>query len=91
MNKVFGILYASREFQTKHIAEHIGATLREKGIEADVIEVREREKIHLERYSGVILAASVHMGKQASTRTKCLVSSRLIAPDYWRCLQCFCP
>src|SRR4051794_10616920 len=63
MNKVFGILYASRESQTEQIAEHIGGTLRKRGIEADVIDVREPEKIHLERYCAVILAASVHMGK----------------------------
>ncbi|MFL6414922.1 MAG: flavodoxin domain-containing protein [Bryobacteraceae bacterium] len=66
MNKVFGILYASRESQTRHIAEHISQTLRERSLEADVIDVREPEKIDLERYSAVILAASVHAGKHES-------------------------
>lgn len=63
MNKVFGILYASRESQTKHIAEHMGETLRERRLEAEVLDVRQPANIVLERYSAIILAASVHMAK----------------------------
>lgn len=76
MNKVFGILYASRESQTQHIAEHISETLRERGIEAEAIDVREPEKIHLERYSVVILAASVHMGKHESEMLRFIKAHR---------------
>ncbi|MFL6446156.1 MAG: flavodoxin domain-containing protein [Bryobacteraceae bacterium] len=63
MSKVFGILYASRESHTRHIAEHVGELLRQRGLEADVTDVREPERIDLERYSAVILASSVHIGK----------------------------
>lgn len=66
MNKVIGILYASRENHTLHIAEDISEILRERSLEADVLDVRKPDKIDLERYSAVILAASVHMGKHES-------------------------
>lgn len=63
MSKAIGILYASRENHTLHIAEDISETLRERSLEADVLDVRKPEKIDLGRYAAVILAASVHVGK----------------------------
>jgi len=63
MSKTIGILYASREHHTLHIAEDISETLRERSLEAEVLDVRKPEKIDLGRYAALILAASVHAGK----------------------------
>lgn len=58
------ILYATREGQTRRIAEHLAATARTRGFEADVIRV---DKIpagfSLDSYSAALLAASVHLHK----------------------------
>src|SRR3954454_14620235 len=62
MSKLIGIFYASRESHTLHIAEDTSETLRERGLEVDVLDVRKPEKIDLGRYTAVILAASVHAG-----------------------------
>jgi menaquinone-dependent protoporphyrinogen oxidase len=55
------VLYASREGQTKLVAEHVAANLRERGFEADVRDARTRAPRALDRYAGAILAGSVHM------------------------------
>lgn len=58
------ILYATREGQTRRIAEHIQAAVRDRGHSARLRNVREiREPFSLDRYDGAILAASVHIGK----------------------------
>jgi menaquinone-dependent protoporphyrinogen oxidase len=58
------ILYATREGQTKRIAEHIVSTLRAHGRESHVADVaKEVQGLELQDYGAVILAASVHMGK----------------------------
>ena len=62
--KPFVILYATREGQTRRIAEHIQSALRDRGQTAFVRNAREaRERLSLERYGGAIVAASVHVGK----------------------------
>jgi len=58
------ILYATRQGQTRRIAEHIQAAIRERGHTARIRNLREvREPFILDRYDGAILAASVHLGK----------------------------
>ena len=62
--KPFVILYATREGQTRRIAEHIQAAIRDRGQSAMVRNVREvREPFSFDRYEGALLAASVHLGK----------------------------
>jgi menaquinone-dependent protoporphyrinogen oxidase len=63
MNPIL-ILYATREGQTRRIAEHLAATVRARGRAADVIDCSKLPAdFSLKSYSGAILAASVHMEK----------------------------
>jgi menaquinone-dependent protoporphyrinogen oxidase len=62
--KSFVILYATREGQTRRIAEYLGGALRKAGHAADVIDVeRPPADLDLKRYSAAVLAASIHIGK----------------------------
>jgi menaquinone-dependent protoporphyrinogen oxidase len=59
-----GILYATREGQTRRISEYIAVRLRSLGIGVELRNIREDvPQINLSNYSGVIVAASVHVGK----------------------------
>lgn len=62
--KPFLVLYATQEGQTKRIADHVGARLRENGLSCDVINIKQLPAdFSLKNYGPVILAASVHIGK----------------------------
>ena len=62
--KSIAIIYATREGQTRKIAEHVGAALAARGFDAVVKNVRDDlATIDLSAYCAVFLAASVHMGK----------------------------
>jgi len=63
--KAVAVIYATREGQTRRIAEHVAATLRTREFGVDVINVEEKlpPNFDLESYAGVVVAASVHMGK----------------------------
>jgi hypothetical protein len=62
--KPFVVLYATREGQTRRIAEHIEAAIRDRGHSARLRDVRDiHEPFDLDRYDGAVLAASVHIGK----------------------------
>ena len=57
------IFYATREGQTRRIAEHLALTFAAHGVEADALDVRtERRSIDWASYDHVIVAASVHAG-----------------------------
>ena len=59
-----GIFYATREGQTRKIAEHIALALRHHGVEAHLCDVRDcREPIVWSGYSMVWVAGSVHAGR----------------------------
>ena len=58
------IVYATREGQTRRIAEHLAAEVRIRGRAAEVAEARDvRSSLELTKYSAVVVAASVHAGK----------------------------
>jgi menaquinone-dependent protoporphyrinogen oxidase len=62
--KPVGVLYSTRAGQTQKIAQHVVSKLRALGLESELRIVTKRAAaIDLGRYSGVILAASVHAGK----------------------------
>jgi menaquinone-dependent protoporphyrinogen oxidase len=62
--KPIGIFYATREGQTRRIAEYVGTALRDRGFEVRVQQVRDKDaKIQLVRYRAAVLAASVHAGQ----------------------------
>ena len=58
------VAYATREGQTRRIAEYVAMTLRECGAQADLIDVAHLPA-HLDvaAHAAAILAASVHLGK----------------------------
>jgi menaquinone-dependent protoporphyrinogen oxidase len=58
------VLYATREGQTRRIAEHIVSSVRAHGRETRLADVAtEVQELDLQDYAAVLLAASVHMGK----------------------------
>ena len=63
MNQV-AVLYATREGQTRRIAEQVAAGLRERGLDAIAADIREaRARLDLGACSAVVIAASVHGGR----------------------------
>jgi len=61
--KPVGMFYATREGQTKRIAEHIAGNLRRRGFDVDVRNLADKPELDLCAYSAVVLAASVHIGR----------------------------
>jgi menaquinone-dependent protoporphyrinogen oxidase len=58
------ILYATREGQTRRIAEHVAAALRGRGLAVTVTNVRDHAaRCSLNACTAAILAASVHAGR----------------------------
>lgn len=58
------ILYATREGQTRRIAEHLAASIRACDWNTDALDVRALPAgFELRNYSAAVLAASVHMGR----------------------------
>jgi menaquinone-dependent protoporphyrinogen oxidase len=58
------VLYATREGQTRRIAEHVAANLRTHGLRAQIMDAAHPEaSLDLAAYQAVVLAASVHAGK----------------------------
>jgi menaquinone-dependent protoporphyrinogen oxidase len=58
------VAYATREGQTRRIAEHVAGTLRARGLEPDLVEVAHPpETLAVRDHAAAILAASVHLGK----------------------------
>lgn len=57
------VLYATREGQTRQIAEQVAAGLRRRGLEAVMKNLREPDReFDLAKCSAAVLAASVHAG-----------------------------
>jgi menaquinone-dependent protoporphyrinogen oxidase len=65
-----GIVYATREGQTKRIAEHLAANLRSRGYAVETHNLHAGAPADLSRYAAVILAASVHAGDHAAEMVK---------------------
>jgi menaquinone-dependent protoporphyrinogen oxidase len=58
------IFYATREGQTRRIAQRLAQMLRERGMTVHVADVGAPPgPIDLDRYRGAVLAASIHMGR----------------------------
>jgi menaquinone-dependent protoporphyrinogen oxidase len=61
--KPVGVFYATREGHTQRIAEHVAASLRQRGLEATVHDVRAHPALNLDRYAAAVVAGSVHAGR----------------------------
>jgi len=62
--KPVGVFYATREGHTHRLAEHVAASLRQRGLDAIVNDVREQPAAtKLDQYAGAVVAASVHAGR----------------------------
>jgi menaquinone-dependent protoporphyrinogen oxidase len=62
--KSIAVLYATREGQTRRIAEHVAATIGTYDLAVDVIDVALRAELFSpELHGAALLAASVHRGK----------------------------
>lgn len=59
------VAFATREGQTRKIAEHVASTIRARGDEADVLDLGSGAQVDLDPsgYTAVVLAASVHLGR----------------------------
>jgi len=69
--KIVAVLYATREGHTRQIAEHVAAGLRILGIDSDVRNVKDQiAEVDLASYDGVVLAASVHLGRHEREMVK---------------------
>jgi menaquinone-dependent protoporphyrinogen oxidase len=60
--KPFLVVFASRSGQTRRLAEGMADRVRTLGHEVQIQDVRTEALPLLERYAGVLLAASVHLG-----------------------------
>ena len=62
--KRMGVFYATREGQTKRIADYVAAIASAEGFEMDVYDVRNLEDdVTVRDYAGIVFAASLHTGK----------------------------
>lgn len=58
------VLYATREGHTRHVAEHVAATLRARDLPSTVVDVAHPpEPFDFRRFAAVLVAASVHRGQ----------------------------
>ncbi|HEY1949937.1 MAG TPA: flavodoxin domain-containing protein [Bryobacteraceae bacterium] len=65
------MIYATREGHTRHIAEHMAATLHEQHLESDLVDAAHIPAgFSLKDYSAAIVSASVHVGKHEREITK---------------------
>jgi len=71
-----GVFYATREGQTRRIADHIAAELGKLGFDVDTQDVKHPLAFKLDRYSAVVLAASVHAGSHEPEMVKFVKENR---------------
>ena len=58
------IVYATREGHTRLIAQHMAECLRKRSLAVDLFDARDNENPpRLDRYAGVVLAASLHLAR----------------------------
>jgi menaquinone-dependent protoporphyrinogen oxidase len=61
--KPVGVFYATREGHSRRVAEAVAVGLRRRGVDASCQEVAGNRAGTLDAYAGVVLVASVHLGR----------------------------
>jgi menaquinone-dependent protoporphyrinogen oxidase len=61
------ILFSTRDGQTREIASYLASELKERGIDADVINLHRTEEPAWENYDRVVIGASIRYGHYHST------------------------
>jgi len=74
------VLYATREGQTRRIAQHIAAKLRSSGFLVDVLDVVEEMPADFDpaRYAAAVVAAPVHIGKHEKAMVEFVKAHRTV-------------
>jgi menaquinone-dependent protoporphyrinogen oxidase len=57
------IAYGTTEGQAARIADHLAEVIRGRGLEVDVLDLERSQDVSLDRYDGVIVGGSIHLGK----------------------------
>jgi menaquinone-dependent protoporphyrinogen oxidase len=70
------VAYGTTEGQTAKIAEYIADVVRSHGFEADAVDIKETHDLAPEDYDGVIVGASIHMGKHDKQVVKFVAKHR---------------
>jgi menaquinone-dependent protoporphyrinogen oxidase len=71
------VLYATKEGQTRRIAEHVADTLRAHDATAELFDVAELDDTFaLDGYTAAVLAASVHLGKHEKEMVRFVAQHR---------------
>ncbi len=60
------VVYATREGQTQQVAEHVAEALQRAGLSTELVHLGSNTGLVLAKYSGAILAASIHAGEHES-------------------------
>jgi len=71
-----GVFYATREGQTRRIANQIAASLSKLGFDVDTQDVKHPLAFQLDSYSAAVLAASVHAGSHEPEMVKFVKDNR---------------
>ncbi len=75
--KTIAMFFATREGQTRRIANYISQKLHDLGHDVEIIDLANPMGIQLEHYDGAILAASVHMWRHEPEMAKFVRANRL--------------
>jgi menaquinone-dependent protoporphyrinogen oxidase len=62
MTKIL-ITYGTTEGQTAQIADHLAGVIRDRGLEAETMNLKQSADVSVAGYDAVIIGGSVHMGK----------------------------
>jgi menaquinone-dependent protoporphyrinogen oxidase len=62
MTKIL-IAYGTTDGQTAQIADHLAGVIRNRGLEAEIVNLKQSTNVSVAGYDAVIIGGSVHMGK----------------------------
>ncbi len=75
--KTIGILFATREGQTRRIAGYVAQRLRDAGYAIEVVDVAHADGVNLDGFDAVVLASSVHVWRHEPEMARFVKKHRL--------------